>query len=449
MKSAIVLCLLLLLSCSGTRNDGRVRIEFWGFGREGEEVAKLVPEFERRNPDIDIDVQQIPWTAAHEKLLTAHVGNSFPDITQMGNTWIPEFETIGAIEALDQRVASSQSVKRKDYFEGIWQTNVVEGATYGLPWYIDTRLIFYRRDLLAKAGFDHPPRTWSEWTEVNQKLKEVNNRPDFYPMLLPANEWPPPTILALQNDATLIADNATARFSEPAFVQAFDYYMGFFRKGFAPVVSNSQIANLYQSFAAGDFAMFITGPWNVGEMRKRMPEDLQDDWMTAAMPARDGDPYPGVSLAGGSSLALSSRSEKKDAAWRFIEFLSEPKQQVRFYELSGDLPARRTAWNDPVLANDEKIAAFRLQFEHTVPTPTIPEWEYIATTIFEHAELAARGRFDAKGAAKSLDDKVNRILEKRRWIVEREKETRRLESPRHVGQPDVAPPLKAAMGSPS
>src|SRR5215813_1552723 len=82
--------LLLLLACTSNR-DHREHLEFWGLGREGEVVSALIPQFERENPGIHVTVQQIPWTAAHEKLLTAYVGESTPDVAQMGNTWVPEF----------------------------------------------------------------------------------------------------------------------------------------------------------------------------------------------------------------------------------------------------------------------------------------------------------------------------------------------------------------------
>ena len=64
-------------------------VKFWGLGNEGEMVKSLIPEFERRHPGIKIELQQIPWTAAHEKLLTAFAGGSLPDVFQLGNTWIP------------------------------------------------------------------------------------------------------------------------------------------------------------------------------------------------------------------------------------------------------------------------------------------------------------------------------------------------------------------------
>src|SRR3954447_11572512 len=75
-------------SASGSEN---VELRVWAMGREGEGLQELLPEFERRNPGVRVRVQQVPWTAAHEKLLTSYVGESTPDISQLGNTWIPEF----------------------------------------------------------------------------------------------------------------------------------------------------------------------------------------------------------------------------------------------------------------------------------------------------------------------------------------------------------------------
>jgi hypothetical protein len=87
--------------------DDVITLRFWGMGREGEVVAELIAEFEREAPDIRVRTQQIPWTAAHEKLLTAFVGNATPDVAQLGNTWIAEFAAIHALEPLNTRVAAS------------------------------------------------------------------------------------------------------------------------------------------------------------------------------------------------------------------------------------------------------------------------------------------------------------------------------------------------------
>ncbi|HXR56994.1 MAG TPA: extracellular solute-binding protein, partial [Casimicrobiaceae bacterium] len=159
-------------------------------GREGEVVTALVPEFERTHPGIRVVVQQLPWTAAHEKLLTAFAGDALPDLCQLGNTWIPEFAALGALEPLQAYVDASQVVRAADYFDGIWDTNVIDGQLFGVPWYVDTRLLFYRTDLLARAGFDHAPRDWDEWRRAMAAIKAERGK-DNYAIFLPLNEFEP------------------------------------------------------------------------------------------------------------------------------------------------------------------------------------------------------------------------------------------------------------------
>lgn len=410
------------MTCAAAPDRGSVKLELWGLGREGEVIAELIPEFHRRNPGIRVDVQQMPWTAAHEKLLTAHVGDATPDLAQMGNTWIPEFDAVGALEDLTPFVRRSTVIVPDDYFAGIWATNVIAGTIYGIPWYVDTRLLFYRTDLLAAAGFPNPPRTWDEWLEAMKQLK-IRGGANHYPILLPTNEWAQPVLLALQKKAELISVESRGAFRDPRFVEAFTFYTGLFAKGFAPVVSESQVANLHQQFGKGDFAMYITGPWNVGEFKKRLPAEMQDKWATAPLPNPDRCCGPGVSLAGGSSLVIFRDSPHKEAAWKLIEFLSEPAQQIRFYEASGNLPARKSVWRDPRLGGDRHLAAFGAQLEQVVPTPKVPEWEQIATTISEHAQAKIRGELTLEQALTALDKKTDQILAKRRWVLSRKKAT--------------------------
>jgi multiple sugar transport system substrate-binding protein len=385
-------------------------------GREGEVVQELVRDFEQEFPEIRVEVQQIPWSAAHEKLLTAFVGRATPDLAQLGNTWIAEFVALRALEPLDARIDSTDSLDPADYFPGVWDTNRIDGTVYGVPWYVDTRLLFYRQDILTRAGYDAMPVTWSGWLEAMKAVKRTVGR-EGYAILLPVNEWTQPVILGLQAESPILERNATrGAFTEPEFRRAFSFYLELFRAGLAPPLANNEVANVYQEFEKGYFSMYITGPWNLGEFRNRLAPEIQDSWDTAPLPGPEG---PGVSLAGGSSLVLFRRSRHPDAAWRLVEFLSRPEQQIRFSRLSGDLPARREAWEDPALARDPKVRAFWKQLQRVVPTPKIPEWELITSRILEYSELAARGAAPADTALARLDRDVNRILEKRRWLLNR------------------------------
>ena len=98
-----------------------------------------------------------------------------------------------ALEPLDTYVRASAIVRADDYFSGIWDTNRIDDALYGVPWYVDTRLVFYRRDRLSRAGFSAPPVSWAQWKRVLAALQEEGGR-DRYAILLPLNEVEPLTL---------------------------------------------------------------------------------------------------------------------------------------------------------------------------------------------------------------------------------------------------------------
>lgn len=419
----LMLCLLIGLAAAlagcGGRRSSETSIDFWAIGSEGEQVLPLVRDFESENPGLHVHVQQIPWSAAHEKLLTAFAGNATPDVCQLGNTWIPELATLGALTPLDERVAGSKVIDPSDYFPGIWETNRMDGHAFGIPWYADTRLMFYRTDLLKAAGWPKPPETWDDWLAAMRKVKQLGGA-DHYAILMPINEWEQTTIFALQAGSELLRDGGRyGDFQSPEFRRAFEFYLQIFDEQLAPLSSNTQISNVWEEFARGYFAMYITGPWNVGEFRRRLPADMQDKWATAVMPRPDAG-RPSVSQAGGCGLVIFNRSRHKDESWRLIEFLSRPARLSQFYELTGNLPPRESAWKQGKLADDAQERAFHQQLEHAVPLPRVPEWEQITTKIIQFDQLAIAKRVTVDEALAQLNQAVNDILEKRRWMLARQ-----------------------------
>jgi multiple sugar transport system substrate-binding protein len=410
-----VLSGLLTAGC-GNSQTAPVVIKFWAMGREGERVQKLIPEFEQQNPDIRVRVQQIPWSAAHEKLLTAYAGEVMPDLFQLGNTWIPEFVALDALAHLDPWLTPSSSVKTENFFQGILKTNTLDGRVYGIPWYVDTRLIFYRKDLLARVGFPDPPQTWPDWMTAMKRLKDYVGH-ERYALLLPTNEWVPLVIFAMQRHAVLLKNNYRyANFTSQPFREAFMFYVSLFKQGLVPPVSNTQMSNVYQEFAKGYFSMYLSGPWNIGEFNSRLPASLKDKWSTTPLPGTKRD-YPGISIAGGASLVMSRSSPHKHAVWRLIEYLSGTAQQLAFYRLTGDLPALKSTWRAAELSQNERAQAFLKQLQHVASTPKIPEWERIAAKIARYGEAVIRDEKRLDDALVQLDNEVNKILEKRRWLL--------------------------------
>lgn len=402
------------LGCSRRRN-GTTRLRFWAVGREGEVAAQLVKEFTDQNPDIEVEVQKLPFTAAHEKLLTAYAGDTLPDVCQLGNTWVPEFAALNALQPLDDVAKQSAVVREDDYFAGFYEANRVRSVLYGVPWYVDTRLLFYRRDLLQQAGFNAPPRSWPQWSAMLGAIKEMVGK-DRYSVLLPLNEFEPLLVLALQQPQEVLRDEGRwGNFRSADFRRALTFYNDIFTRGWAPRMTNTQVSNVWDEFGRGYFSFYISGPWNIAEFRKRLPANLQDAWMTAPMPGPDG---PGVSSAGGATLVVFRSSPYKAQAWRLIEYLSQPQTQRRFYELTGDIPPRRSTWELPVLAQSAYARAFHEQLDRVRSPPKVPEWERIAMEMRLAAERVVQQVSSVDQAVVALDGKTDMILEKRRWMLD-------------------------------
>ena len=404
-----------LLGCTA---KSQAPLRFWAMGREGEVVTDLLRGFHQEHPHIQIQVEQLPWLSAHEKLLTAFAGDATPDIAQLGNTWVPELGTLDALQPLGDWVAANNELDPPDWFPGIWRTNVVDGQLLGIPWYVDTRLLFYRRDLFAQAGIPRPPTDWREWTTALDALQTKAGIP--HPQLLPLNEFEPLLALALQQPDPLLRDgDRYGNFRSAGFRHAADFFLDFYKSGHAPPVSNTQIANLWQEFGRGTFAAYISGPWNIGELDRRLGPGRRTDWSTAPLPGPDG---PGASTAGGSSLVVFRRSRRRDEALEVLAYLARPATQARFHALTGNLPPRRSTWALPTasgrpLAEEPRARAFAQQLERVKPAPAVAEWERIAQEMQQLAQRAVHEAWSGARLGQALDARVDAFLEKRRWML--------------------------------
>ena len=399
---------LALAACSRRNVEG---LDMWAMGAEAEHLPELLAALPGGAPR-GIRIQPLPWSAAHEKLLTAYAGGSLPDLGQVGNSWIAELTAIGAIHPVP---AALQSLVAGQ-FGGVVETNRIDGRLMALPWYVDTRLQFYRKDLFEAAGYPAPPPRWDDWKRALHAVRRKQGGEGFA-ILLPINEYEHLTQMALSAGATFLnADGTRGAFRSPEFRQALAFYKSLFDEKLAPIAGAAQISNVWNEFAKGYFAVYPSGPWTIGDMKSRLPPELQSSWATAPFPGPDG---PGRSTPGGSSLVVYAKSRDPAAAWALIAKLLAPAAQTRLQALTGDLPPTRAVWDRTGLTADPITEAFARQLDRTTALPKVPEWERIATEMQTVAELFVRGRMPLDDAVTDIDRRADRLLEKRRWMLAR------------------------------
>ena len=376
-------------------------ITVWAMGAEGEKLPALAKEFEAANPGVKVQVTAIPWDAAHDKFTTAITANKTPDVAMVGTTWMGEF---AGMDALDP---TPGSIDKSVFFDGAQKTTEVNGTSFGVPWYVETRLVYYRTDLAKKAGITTPPTDWAGLKDMAKAMQDKAGAK--YGIGLQAGgtgSWQSVMPFAWSAGADLTKDGGKAyNFDSPEVLKASEYYQSFFTDGIsdkaAPATPTTE-----PDFASGKVPMFISGPWMMSAVEKAGGgEKFKDKYDVFQIPADKTS----SSFVGGSNLAVFKNTKNRDSAWKFVQWLSDPKTQVEWYKSSTDLPSVKSAWQDPALTADKKLAVFGKQLETAQAPPSFPTWEQVITSFDTEMEKVTKTGADPAAALKTVQKQAESI----------------------------------------
>ncbi|CAN5238131.1 extracellular solute-binding protein [soil metagenome] len=376
-------------------------IDVWAMGTEGEMLGDFVADFSDANPDADVKVTAVPWEAAHDKIANAIAAGETPDVSLIGTTWMGEFAEAGGLDPTPDGL-----VDEADFYEGAWGSTVVGDTSYGVPWYVETRVLYYRSDLAEKAGWDKAPETWDDLKQFATDMEEKAGA-EYGISLQPGQTGSWQTVLpfAWSNGAAVTSEDGTEyTIDSPELTESLEFYKTFFDDGLSPT-RVLDAGELESGFADGSYGAFISGPWHTA-----LVEDAgvaPEDYTVAPLPGKDTS--PGTSFVGGGDLAVFADSDNKESAWKLVQWLSEPETQQKWYDTIGDLPAVRGAWESGKLASDERLKIFGEQLESAQAPPAVPTWEQVAAVVDSNVEKAVKGAMPVDEAVADMQSQAASI----------------------------------------
>jgi multiple sugar transport system substrate-binding protein len=373
-------------------------ITVWAMGTEGEKLAGFAKAFTAQNPDAKVNVTAVPWEAATQKITNAIAAKQTPDVSMIGTTMEGGLAKTGALDP-----TPTDLFQKDSFFPGAWDTTVVNGTSFGVPWYVETRGIYYRTDLAAKAGFPDGPKTWDDLSAMAAAMQSkagakwgLNIQPGK------TGSWQSVLPFAWSNGAS-IADGSRYTFDTPQTVQALKYYQSFFTSKTAP--NNLAQGALEPAFVKGEIGAFMSGPWHVGILNDAGGKDFAAKYAVVGMPTGKSS----TSFIGGSNIAVFKDAKNRDGAWKFLSWLSQPEVQVKWYQTVSDLPAVQKAWDDPTLANDKILQVFGTQLKSAKAPPAFPTWDQVAAVFDTEVEKVCVGGEDPAAAMSNVQRQADTI----------------------------------------
>lgn len=371
-------------------------VTVWAMGAEGEALPGFVEAFEDANPDVTVEITAIPWDSAHNKIQTAIAGGNTPDVAMMGSTWMADFG--------DAFATVPEEISTDDFFPGALSTTEIGERAAGVPWYVDTRVLYYRTDLAKQAGWDAAPQTWDELQQMAADMQDDAGAE--WGIRLPGGNdsfqgamWMP------WSAGAELTDGDAWTLDTPEMAEGLEYYKSFFSEGLADPNADVSSGATESEFVSGSTPMVVEGPFLRGQLELVGGEDFDSKYATAVLPAAEES----VSFSGGANLVVFDGSDNAESSWKLVQWLSDPETQAAFFEATGDLPAAQSAWDEPAIADDESLVTFGTQLETAKAPPVTTSWVQVAAKGDQALEMLRRGDGDVAAALATLQSEADAI----------------------------------------
>lgn len=379
-------------------------VELWAAGGDGEKLPEMFEKFKAENPDVTINMTQIPEADFLAKMSAALSAGQVPDLVYLFTEFTPTLLATGQFSPVPDGLVDGSK-----FFDFAWNTTKVDGTAYGVPWYTYGRMLYYRADHAKAAGVT-PPTSWSE---LKPFLKGMQAQGIKKPLKLATTPFDAYTAMefdwfAHQNGGGLISDDlSTWTIDSPQNIEALEFYSSLVTEGYADVDQGSQL-DLTARFTTDNVAAAVIGPWFRGWLLDAQGEQWVNEnlGVTALTTGNSGDK---AAMVGGGNWAVPKEAKNPDAAWKFARWMAQPEQQVEWKKVFGNLPAVTAAWDDPAIAGDENLTPIREALEVGITIPLVANWNEVGLVIGTQIERVERGQATAEQALKEAQTQAVKI----------------------------------------
>lgn len=380
----------------------------WLNGEDTPDEARqyLEEAFAAAYPGSTLEIEQQEWEGLVERLTTALSSDTeTPDVVEIGNTQAPTFTAVGAFSDLTPRVGEWGG---GDLLPGFVEGATVEGATYAVPYYAGSKVVYYRKSLLEAAGRT-VPTTLDEFVETAAALKAANPAPEFSGFWFPGQDWRNGVALVWANGgdiATASGDAWQASLSSPQSQAGLAQAQELFATSGAGKDANEEDPQV--PICAGQAGMVSAPGWLLGVLED--PEtgcpDLVPDIGAFALPGLDGGVAP--VLLGGSDIAVSAASPNQEQALGLVGIMLSEEYQTILGE-NGLTPARVSLAG--LLGDDEFAEAAIAAAADAKLTPSAPGWAGVeGARIMEDLFVGLATGGDPAALAQQADEAIDAAL---------------------------------------
>ncbi len=358
---AMVVVVLLALPGSGA-GQGQVTITYWQYFFESKVklVDQLIQQFQAQNPGIRVVHENFPYDTYNQKVASAAPAGQGPDVINLFYGWVPLYVDAGYLQPLPADAFPAVEIERQ--FVPMIKNSKFDGKYWALPTAVRSLSLFYNSDLLRAAGIARPPVTWEEFltaaerTTVRDSAGRITTEGFGISPEGQDHNLIREILFRQWGVAPYSPDNRRVTYATPRGAEAFQWYTDLITRAKVGVIAFFPGGNGYRNaFMAGKAAMIVDGSFAIASIRA----GTKAAWGVVPLPTRT---MGGAPSNFGSywvhGLTTRAQGPRREAAIKFLKFLTSEPVQRQWLTAVGELPSSRRLVNDPSLASDPIFGPF-------------------------------------------------------------------------------------------